>query len=177
MIPDDDSSSEGWTTLVVARTSCNWSAVDRSALLQLANPSDKNLAVPANTFVGCIQPIVSSRTSHVNSVSSTPAIDFPSVNVLEALRAALQKSFSNTTFTSEKQKSPLSNKNERSIYAPSMIRFSLSPQGLGTCNLATAEFPLEPGTRPADRASYRTTPRAQEVIDNMCFPDGIQRHY
>ena len=44
--------------------------------------------------------------------------------------------------------------------------FSLSPEELGICTLAEAEFPLEPGTRLVDRASYHANPRVQETIGN-----------
>ena len=39
-----------------------------------------------------------------------------------------------------------------------------------------ADFPLEPGTKPVDRAPYRANPRAQEVIDkcvDQLEKDGI----
>ena len=41
-----------------------------------------------------------------------------------------------------------------------------------------ADFPLEPGTKPVDRAPYRANPRAQEVIDkcaDQLEKDGIEQ--
>lgn len=46
--------------------------------------------------------------------------------------------------------------------------FSLPPDGLGCCTIiAEAVFPLQSGTRPVDRALYRTSPLVQEAIDEQ----------
>ena len=44
---------------------------------------------------------------------------------------------------------------------------SLSADELGCCKIAEATFPLQPGTRPVDRAPYRTSPRLQKQIDDQ----------
>ena len=43
--------------------------------------------------------------------------------------------------------------------------FSSNQEGLGRCTITEAEFPLQKNTKPVDRHPYRTSSRAQEVID------------
>ena len=54
--------------------------------------------------------------------------------------------------------------------------FTLSVDELGCCKNAEATFPLQPGTRPIDRAPYRTSPRVQKQSDDQVdklFKQGI----
>ena len=43
----------------------------------------------------------------------------------------------------------------------------MSADELGCCKIAEATFPLQPGTRPVDRAPYRSSPRLQKQIDDQ----------
>ena len=55
------------------------------------------------------------------------------------------------------------------------LRF-LSADELGCCKMAQGTFPLQPGTRPIDRAPYRTSPRVQKQSDDQVdklFKQGI----
>ena len=73
--------------------------------------------------------------------------------------AALDESFKKSTFNDQQRTQPLDLRTQyRSV-------FSLTQEELGRCTIAEAEFPLQENTKPVDRDSYRTNPRAQEVID------------
>ena len=41
-----------WDTVIVARTVTNWSAIDKSAIVQIANPSNRTVTIRAKTVVG-----------------------------------------------------------------------------------------------------------------------------
>ena len=118
------------------------------------------------------------RLGHIAPVSVAPNHTISAVqtdsNTTEStrneLRTALTKAFHKTTFTPGERAQVL----ELCTNYGSV--FPLSPQELGRCTLAEAEFPLEPGTRPVDRAQYRAKPRVQETIDkrvNQTERDGI----
>ena len=91
-------------------------------------------------------------------------------SIRHELRQALSAAFNKTTF------SPGECEQVLDLCTKYRNVFSLSPRELGKCTIAEAEFPLEPGTRPVDRAPYRANPRVQETIDkcvNQMEQDGI----
>ena len=71
----------------------------------------------------------------------------------------------NPTFNDQQQNTVI-----RSVYPVYRSVFSLNQEGLEICTTAEAEFPLHKNSKPVDRNSYRTNPRAQEVIDK-CVED------
>ena len=151
-----DNVPDAFRHILVARTVCNWSAEDKSAAVQIANPSKRHIYIERDTILGYISPVKSvaaETVSAVNSDQSTFRIK------RDELKGAMEKAFANTTFTSQQCSQILD------LCAKYRHVFSLSPQELGKCKIAKADFPLEPGTKPVDRAPYRTNPRAQEVID------------
>ena len=97
----------------------------------------------------------------VSAVAASPENLDELVAARVALEPAFAKAFADTTFTPEQitEVTHLSAK-----YRPV---FLLSPDELGCCNIAEATFPLPPGTRPVDRAPYRTSPHVQEKIDEQ----------
>ena len=156
-IPQDDI----WQSVIIARTVTQWSKVTNSALLQVGNPSDRNIILKPNTIVGTITPVtaISPRTASAVtqncSESSQARID---------LTAALDESFKNMTFDDQQRAQIINLCTEyRSV-------FSLNQKELGKCTIAEAEFSLQKDTKPVDRHPYRTNPRAQEVIDK-CVDD------
>ena len=158
----DDMPQDGiWQSVIIARTVTQWSKVTNSALLQVGNPSDRNIILKPNTIVGTITPVtaISPRTASAVtqncSESSQARID---------LTAALDESFKNTTFDDQQRAQIINLCTEyRSV-------FTLNQKELGKCTIAEAEFPLQKDTKPVDRHPYRTNPRAQEVIDK-CVDD------
>ena len=158
---DDMPQDDIWQSVIIARTVTQWSKVTNSALLQVGNPSDRNIISKPNTIVGTITPVtaISPRTASAVtqncSESSQARID---------LTAALDESFKNTTFDDQQRAQIINLCTEyRSV-------FSLNQKELGKCTIAEAEFPLQKDTKPVDRHPYRTNPRAQEVIDK-CVDD------
>ena len=158
---DDMPQDDIWQSVIIARTVTQWSKVTNSALLQVGNPSDRNIILKPNTIVGTITPdtAISPRTASAVtqncSESSQARID---------LTAALDESFKNTTFDDQQRAQIINLCTEyRSV-------FSLNQKELGKCTIAEAEFPLQKDTKPVDRHPYRTNPRAQEVIDK-CVDD------
>ena len=158
---DDMPQDDIWQSVIIARTVTQWSKVTNSALLQVGNPSDRNIILKPNTIVGTITPVtaISPRTASAVtqncSESSQARID---------LTAALDESFKNTTFGDQQRAQIINLCTEyRSV-------FSLNQKELGKCTIAEAEFPLQKDTKPVDRHPYRTNPRAQEVIDK-CVDD------
>ena len=158
---DDMPQDDIWQSVIIARTVTQWSKVTNSALLQVGNPSDRNIILKPNTIVGTITPVtaISPRTASAVtqncSESSQARID---------LTAALDESFKNTTFDDQQRAQIINLCTEyRSV-------FSLNQKELGKCTIAEAEFPLQKDTKPVDRHPYRTNPRAQEVIDK-CVDD------
>ena len=152
---------EIWQSVIIARTVTQWSSLTNSALVQVSNPSDRAIILKPNTIVGMISPVTAispqtaSAVTHNCSESSQGRID---------LTAALDESFKNTTFDGQ-QRTQLLNlcTRYRSVFSPNQ-------QELGKCTIAEAEFPLQNDTKPVDRHSYRTNPRAQKVIDS-CVDD------
>ena len=158
---DDMPQDDIWQSVIIARTVTQWSKVTNSALLQVRNPSDRNIILKPNTIVGTITPVtaISPRTASAVtqncSESSQARID---------LTAALDESFKNTTFDDQQRAQIINLCTEyRSV-------FSLNQKELGKCTIAEAEFPLQKDTKPVDRHPYRSNPRAQEVIDK-CVDD------
>ena len=158
---DDMPQDDIWQSVIIARTVTQWSKVTNSALLQVGNPSDRNIILKPNTIVGTITPVtaISPRTASAVtqncSESSQARID---------LTAALDESFKNTTFDDQQRAQIINLCTEyRSV-------FSLNQKELGKCTIAEAEFPLQKDTKPVDRHPYRSNPRAQEVIDK-CVDD------
>ena len=158
---DDMPQDDIWQSMIIARTVTQWSKVTNSALLQVGNPSDRNIMLKPNTIVGTITPVTAispraaSAVTQNCSESSQARID---------LTAALDESFKNTTFDDQQRAQIINLCTEyRSV-------FSLNQKELGKCTIAEAEFPLQKDTKPVDRHPYRTNPRAQEVIDK-CVDD------
>ena len=158
---DDMPQDDIWQSVIIARTVTQWSKVTNSALLQVGNPSDRNIILKPNTIVGTITPVttISPRTASAVtqncSESSQARID---------LTAALDESFKNTTFDDQQRAQIINLCTEyRSV-------FSLNQKELRKCTIAEAEFPLQKDTKPVDRHPYRSNPRAQEVIDK-CVDD------
>ena len=158
---DDMPQDDIWQSVIIARTVTQWSKVTNSALLQVGNPSNRNIILKPNTIVGTITPVtaISPRTASAVtqncSESSQARID---------LTAALDESLKNTTFDDQQRAQIINLCTEyRSV-------FSLNQKELGKCTIAEAEFPLQKDTKPVDRHPYRTNPRAQEVIDK-CVDD------
>lgn len=153
--------------LVVARTVCNWSAADKIAVIQIANPSHQYVYLKQNTVLGQIAPISDVPNKTVSAVQTDCKII---ESTRHELRAALSNAFDQTTFSTGECEQVLD------LCTKYRSVFSLSPRELGKCTLGEAEFPLEPGTRPVDRAPYRANPRVQETIDkcvNQMEKDGI----
>ena len=158
---------EAFQNILVARTVCHRSAANKTAVVQIANPSNQYVYVKRDTLLGHIAP-VSVAPDHAISAVQTDSKTTESTR--NELRTALTKAFHKTTFTPGERAQVL----ELCTNYGSV--FPLSPQELGRCTLAEAEFPLEPGTRPVDRAQYRAKPRVQETIDkrvNQTERDGI----
>ena len=144
---DDMPQDDIWQSVIIARTVTQWSKVTNSALLQVGNPSDRNIILKPNTIVGTITPVtaISPRTASAVtqncSESSQARID---------LTAALDESFKNTTFDDQQRAQIINLCTEyRSV-------FSLNQKELGKCTIAEAEFPLQKDTKPVDRHPYRT---------------------
>ena len=94
----------------------------------------------------------------VCAVAASPENSDELVAARLALEPALAKPFTDTMFTPEQitEVTQLCAK-----YRPV---FSLSPDEIGGCNIAEATFTLPPGTRPVDRAPYRTSHHVHENI-------------
>lgn len=99
----------------------------------------------------------SGEISIPQTISSTQSSPEQTAKHREDLRKALTKAFAKTTFSPDQC--------EETLQLCTRYRsvFSLSPDELGKCTLTEADFPLEPGTRPVNRAPYRANPRVQEV--------------
>ena len=143
---DDMPQDDIWQSVIIARTVTQWSKVTNSALLQVGNPSDRNIILKPNTIVGTITPVtaISPRTASAVtqncSESSQARID---------LTAALDESFKNTTFDDQQRAQIINLCTEyRSV-------FSLNQKELGKCTIAEAEFPLQKDTKPVDRHPYK----------------------
>ena len=153
--------------LIVARTVCEWSAADKSAIIQIANPSHQYVYLKRDTVLGTIVPIARVPNKTISAVQTNGKT---TKSIRHELRQALSAAFHTTTF------SPGECEQVLDLCTKYRNVFSLSPHELGKCTIAEAEFPLEPGTRPVDRAPYRTNPRVQETIDkcvNQMEQDGI----
>ena len=57
--------------ILVARTVCHWSAVDKSAAVQIANPSKRHVHIERDTVLGYITPVKSVPTKAVSAVTAT----------------------------------------------------------------------------------------------------------
>ena len=162
-----DNVPQAFRRVVVARTVCNWSAVDKSAAVQIGNPSKRHVHLERDTILGYISPVKSVAEKTVSAVNSDQTTFR---HKRDELKGAMKKAFTNTTFTPQQCSQVLD------LCAKYRNVFSLSPKELGECTIAEADFPLEPGTKPVDRAPYRANPRAQEVIDkcvDQMEKDGI----
>ena len=153
--------------MIVARTVSHWSAADKTAVVQIANPSHHYEHLKRNTLLGHIAPVsvaLDKTTSAIKTDSKTKE------STRNELRAALARACDKTAFT------PAECEQVLTLCTKYRIVFSLSPQELGRCTLAEATFPLEPGTRPVNRTPYRANPRVQETIDecvNQMEQEGI----
>ena len=122
----------------------------------IANPSNRVAYLPRNTLLGYISPV---KTVLPQTVSSTNTNPDQTAKHRADLQQALTKAFANTTFSADQREEILQ------LCTRYRSVFSLHPDELGKCTIAEADFPLEPGTRPVNRAPYRANPRVQEVID------------
>ena len=111
----------------------------------------------------------------LSAVTASPQNKDEVAAAREALEPALAKAFADTTFSPE-QVSEVINlcAKYRPVFKLSAnelgcckIAEMLSANELGCCKIAEATFPLQPGTRPVDRAPYRTSPRLQKQIDDQ----------
>lgn len=112
-------------------------------------------------LVEYISPVKSVLPQTVSSVQSSPD---KAANHRKDLKKALTKAFAQTTFSEEQREQVLQ------LCTRYRSVFSRSPSELGKYTLTEADFPLEPGTRPVNRAPYRANPRVQVVIDK-CVHD------
>ena len=143
--------------MIVARIVSHWSTTDRTAVVQISNPSHQYVYLKRNTLLGHITPL-SVAVSNTTSATQTNSKTIESTR--NELRAALTTAFENTTFSPPGECAQL-----LELCTKYRSVFSLSPQELGKGTLAEATFPLEPGTRPVDRTPYRANPRVQGTID------------
>ena len=84
--------------ILVARTVCHWSAVDKSAAVQIANPSKRHVHIERDTVLGYITAVKSVPTKAVSAVTSDQTT-FRKKR--DELKGAMKKAFSNTTFTTQ----------------------------------------------------------------------------
>ena len=146
--------------IAVARTTTTW-LTDGSLSLQLANPSNSGVKIPAGLVLGHFSTvnIISPSERHVHAVAANPVTPAETATARADLEIALAKAFQDTTFTPDQVRIVLD------LCAKYRSVFSLSPEELGCCTIAEATFPLPPGTTPVDKAPYRTSPHVQEKID------------
>ena len=158
---DDMPQDEIWQSVIIARTVTQWSRVTNSALVQVANPSDRAIVLKPNTMVGTVLPVTAISPQTASAVTQNCS---ESLQARIDLTAALDESFKNTTFD-DQQRTQIINlcTKYRSV-------FSLNRKELGKCTIAEAQFSLQKDTKPVDRHPYRTNPRAQKVIDK-CVDD------
>ena len=152
---DSPDTPQAFRRIVVARTVCHWSPF-KGAVVQIANPSNRVVRLNKDTLVGYISPV---KTVEPQTISSVQSDLEETAKHRTELQKALTKAFENTTFSSQQCEELLQ------LCTRYRSVFSLKPDELGTCTLTDADFPLQPGTQPVNRAPYRTNPRAQEVID------------
>ena len=84
--------------LVIARTVCRWSAVNKTAMVQIANPSNRRVYLEKNTILGCTSKVKAVPKLNVSTLQSEKQ---SSVSTPEELRGALKKDFTSTTFSSD----------------------------------------------------------------------------
>jgi len=77
-----------WRRIAVARTVCNWAAADKSAIVQIENPSDQAVIIRANTALGKIVPVEAVPARTVSSVTNTPKQESTIARTSEALNGA-----------------------------------------------------------------------------------------
>ena len=104
-------------------------------------------------------------------MSAVEASILESVEVRIDFVSALDESFKDFTINDKQQAQLLD------LCVPSIVPcFSLFPGELGNCTTAEARFLLQPQAKQVDHHSYKTNPKAQEVIDKCVEsiePDGI----
>ena len=149
--------------MVVACGVCHWSAANKTAVVQITNPSDQYLCLTRDTLLGHIAQ-VSVAPNHTISAVQTDSKKTESTR--NELRTALAKALDQTTLI----------RGECTLVLVWLTKyrsgFSQSPQELGRCTPTEAELALEPGTRPVNRAPYRAYPCVQETIDKR-EPNGV----
>ena len=125
--------------------------------MQVCNPPDRSIKLQLKTVVGTISPVTAIPENTTSAVANN---HLESSQARIDLAAALDESFKRSTFNDHQQTQlfDLCTK-YRSV-------FWLSSKELGKCTIAEAEFPLQKHAKPVDHHSYRTNPRAQEVIYN-----------
>ena len=131
--------------------------------LQIANPSTRGVTIPAHLALALLSTASATDTPElrISAVAASPKNKDESAAAREALEPALAKAFADTTFSPEQVSEVI---NLCAKYRPV---FSLSADELGCYKIPEATFPLQSGTRPVDRAPYRTSPRLQKQIDDQ----------
>ena len=142
--------------LLIARTVCHWSATNKYAMVQIANPSNGRVYLERKTMLGQISPVKTVRQATVSKLQNAKE---PSEATREELRGALEKVFRATTISSDQCSQVLD------LCTKYRSVFSLAASELGKCTITEADFPLQPGTIPVDRNPYRANPCVQEVIN------------
>ena len=147
---------------VVARTVATGRAADGSVWLQIINPSTRGVTIPAHVSLALLSTagVTDTPGLRISAVAASPENKDELAAAREALEPALAKAFADTF--SPEQVSEVMN-----LCAKYRPVFSLSAGELGCCKIAEATFLLQPGTRPVDRAPYRTSPRLQKQIDDQ----------
>lgn len=142
--------------MTVARTVCHWSTADKTALVQVGNPSH-HVYTRNDTLMGQTVPVsVALNKRQVKFRLTEKQRDLHAVNfVLRLLKRLI------------KPRSHLANAHTYWSYDKNTAAyFPYTPsQELSRRALADAEFLLEPDTRPVHRTPYRANPSAQENID------------
>ena len=110
--------------LIVARTVCYWSTTDRTAVVQIANPSHQYVYLKRNTLL--LIEHISPVSVAVNNTSTAIQTNSKTIeSTRNELRAALTTAFENTTF------SPGECARVLKLCTKYQNVFSLSPQELG----------------------------------------------
>ena len=137
--------------------------MDGSVWLQIANQSTRGVTIPAHLALALLSTasVTDAPELRISAVAASPKNKNELAAAREAQEPALAKAFADTTFSPEQVWEAI---NLCAKYRPV---FSLSADELGCCKIAEATFPLQPGTRPVDRAPYRTSPRLQKQIDDQ----------
>ena len=107
--------------LIAARTSCIWSMVNNSAIVQVANPSSRHVQIPKHLLLGHITPVTESKMEDVRApsqnepkltdaegnttgkISAVSRVEQNNTATRQELAEALKKTFQNSTFNAHQQ--------------------------------------------------------------------------